>query len=86
VIVLTVYSRPGCHLCDEMKAVVQRVVRTQQAPIQIEEIDISTDPELEARYGLEIPVLLVDGRKVAKYRIDEQALKRIVAEKVGRAG
>ena len=85
-IVLTVYSRPGCHLCDEMKAVVQRVVRTQQAPIQIEEIDISTDPELEARYGLEIPVLLVDGRKVAKYRIDEQALKRIVAEKVGRAG
>ena len=69
-----------------MKAVVQRVVRTQQAPIQIEEIDISTDPELEARYGLEIPVLLVDGRKVAKYRIDEQALKRIVAEKVGRAG
>jgi len=86
VIVLTVYSRPGCHLCDEMKAVVQRVVRTQQAPFQIEEIDISTDPELEARYGLEIPVLLVDGRKVAKYRIDEQALKRIVAEKAGRAG
>ena len=85
-ILLTVYSRPGCHLCDEMKAVVQRVVRTEQAPIQVEEIDISTDPELEARYGLEIPVLLVDGRKVAKYRIDEQALKRIVAEKAGRAG
>jgi len=69
-----------------MKAVVQRVVHTETAPIQVEEIDISTDPELEARYGLEIPVLLVDGRKVAKYRIDEQALKRIVAEKVGRAG
>ena len=82
-IVLTVYSRPGCHLCDEMKAVVQRVVRTQQAPIQIEEIDISTDPELEARYGLEIPVLLVDGRKVAKYRVTDGELMRILAARNG---
>ncbi len=85
-IVLTVYSRPGCHLCDEMKSVVQAVVRTERTPIQVEEIDISTDPELEERFGLEIPVLLVDGRKVAKYRIDEQVLKRIVDEKAGRAG
>jgi glutaredoxin-like protein DUF836 len=86
VIILTLYSRQGCHLCDEMKAVVQRIVRTEHVPITVEEIDISTDPELEARYGLEIPVLLVDGRRVAKYRIDERALKRIIDEKAGRAG
>ena len=62
-IALTLYSRPGCHLCDEMKAVIQRAARAVEASITVEEIDISTDPELEARYGLEIPVLLVDGRK-----------------------
>ena len=76
---LTIYSRPGCHLCDEMKAVVERVARSAAAPIRIEEIDISTDPALEARYGVEIPVLLVDGKKVAKYRIGEEALRRILS-------
>jgi glutaredoxin len=72
---LTIYSRPGCHLCDEMKAVVKRVVRDRAA---IEEVDISTDPGLEALYGLEIPVLLIDGKKAAKYRVTEDALKRLL--------
>jgi len=76
--VMTIYSRPGCHLCDEMKEVVRRVTASAQPPVEIEEIDISTDPDLEARYGLEIPVLLVDGKKAAKYRISEGELTRIV--------
>ncbi len=59
-----------------MKAVVQRVA--QQVPLTLEEIDISADAALERRYGLEIPVLLVNGRKAAKYRIDEGALLRIL--------
>ena len=76
---LTMYSRPGCHLCDDMKTVVRRTIdRLPQGTFEIDEIDISTDPELEARYGVEIPVLLVDGRKVAKYRIREDELARIV--------
>jgi hypothetical protein len=77
VIALTIYSRPGCHLCDEMKAIVQRVARTM--PISVEEIDISTNPALEAQYGLEIPVLLVDGKKAAKYRIGEIELLKVLA-------
>ena len=64
-----------------MKAVVQRVIRTERDPITVEEIDISTDPELEARYGLEIPVLLVDGRKVAKYRVADGDLRRIIGNR-----
>ena len=80
-IAFTLYSRPGCHLCDEMKATVQRAARAAAAPVTIDEIDISTDPDLEARYGLEIPVLTVDGRKVAKYRIDEGVLRRILTER-----
>ena len=59
-----------------MKAVVARVTRTR--PVSLDEIDISTDPALEAEYGLEIPVLLIDGKKVAKYRIDEESLSRML--------
>jgi glutaredoxin len=81
VIELTIYSRPGCHLCDEMKTVVARVAQT--IPLSLDEIDISTDPELEALYGLEIPVLMVEGRKAAKYRIAEEELLKVLA---GRAG
>jgi thiol-disulfide isomerase/thioredoxin len=83
VTVLTLYSRPGCHLCDEMKTVVQRVVRANKAPIAVEEVDISSSRDLEARYGLEIPVLLVDGRKVAKYRVTDGELMRILASTDG---
>jgi glutaredoxin len=86
VLAMTIYSRPGCHLCDEMKAVVRRVTASSGAPIAIEEIDISTDPDLEARYGLEIPVLFVDGKKAAKYRISEAELQRIVGARPGGAG
>jgi len=75
---LTLYSRPGCHLCDDMKAVIARVRASSLMPMTLEEIDISTDAELEARYGTEIPVLLLNGRKVAKYRVSEAELRRIV--------
>jgi hypothetical protein len=81
VIALTVYSRPGCHLCDEMKTIVRRVAGAMTEPIAIEEIDISTDAALEARYGLEIPVLLVDGKKAAKYRVSEYELTRMLRER-----
>ena len=86
-IALTLYSRPGCHLCDDMKAIVDRVIRsmaTPVTPIEIVEVDISTDPELEARYGLEIPVLLVNGKKAAKVRVKEEDLRRLLGS--GRAG
>jgi hypothetical protein len=57
-----------------MKAIVRRVALG--TPLQVDEIDISGDSELEARYGAEIPVLLLDGIKVAKYRISESDLRR----------
>jgi glutaredoxin len=81
-IALTVYSRPGCHLCEEMKAAIDRVA--QSIPLTVEVIDISDDAELEARYGLEIPVLLVDGKKAAKYRVSEKELARILRARATR--
>jgi len=74
---VTIYSRPGCHLCDEMKDVVLHVASS--VPLTVEEIDISGNPELEQLYGLEIPVLFVAGKKVAKYRVSEGDLRRILA-------
>jgi glutaredoxin len=83
-IALTLYSRPGCHLCDEMKAVVKRVA--QSIPVNLEEVDISTSHELEKLYGLEIPVLFVAGKKAAKYRISEEELRKVLAGRAGGAG
>ena len=84
VIAVTIYSRQGCHLCDQMKAVVERV--GQSVAIAVEEIDVSTDPALETRYGSEIPVLLVGGTKAAKYRVTEEELRRILSARAGEPG
>ena len=78
---VTLYSRPGCHLCDDMKAVVERV--SQSVPLALTVIDISSDPQLEVLYGEEIPVLLVDGRKAAKYRVTEAELTRLLMARKG---
>lgn len=81
---LTIYSKPGCHLCDEMKSLVHRVVAERTGGgIAIDEIDISGDRELLDRYGLEIPVLLIDGKKVAKYRVSEEELRGMLEARQG---
>jgi glutaredoxin len=77
---LIIYSKPGCHLCEEMKAIVARLITSYQG-VSLEEIDISADPELLDRYGLEIPVLLIEGKKVAKYRISEEELRRVLSSR-----
>ncbi len=81
---LTIYSRPGCHLCDDMKDLIRRV--GERIPLTLEDIDIYGDDELEERYGLEIPVLLVEGERVASARITEEKLMRVLTEKAGKAG
>ena len=82
---LTIYSKPGCHLCDEMKSTVRRVLSTRPAEptISVEDIDISGDPALIDRYGLEIPVLLIDGKKAAKYSVSEQELTQMLDRRRG---
>jgi glutaredoxin len=86
VIAVTIYSRQGCHLCDQMKALVERVGHSMAMAIAVEEIDVSTDPALEARYGSDIPVLIVGGTKAAKYRVTEAELRRILVARAGGAG
>src|SRR5437867_10336187 len=77
-IALTIYTRPGCHLCDDMKATIKRVAQALPEPLTLEEIDISSDPDLEQCYGEQIPILLLGGKKIAKYRIAEGDLARFL--------
>jgi hypothetical protein len=67
-----------------MKVVVDRVART--LPLAVHVIDVSSDPALEARYGLEVPVLVIDGRKAAKYRVSEEDLRRMVLARMRSTG
>ncbi len=82
---LTIYSKPGCHLCDDMKSLVHRVIARHSGHLSIalDEIDISGDRELLDRYALEIPVLLIDGKKVAKYRVSEAELTQMLDARWG---
>ena len=75
--VVTIYSRPGCHLCEAMRTLVARAVdRMPAGTVSVTVVDISTDAALERAYGHDIPVLLIDGRKAAKHRIREDELWR----------
>jgi glutaredoxin len=85
-VTFTIYSRPGCHLCDEMKRVIARAIRSSQVDATLDEIDISGDPTLEAAYGLQIPVLMIDGKKVAKYRVTEAEVARMMDARNAGAG
>ena len=70
---ITVYSRPGCHLCEEALAAI-RALRSEAPPFEVREIDIEGDDELHARYLERIPVVEVDGEIVSELILDRDAL------------
>ena len=80
---LTLYSRPGCHLCEVMREEVDSILR--DTPHEWEIIDVESDPELSARYGDSIPVLYVNGRLFAKIRLPRLASKRRLLRTAGPA-
>ena len=71
---IEIYSRPGCHLCDEAKAVIEPFARTY--PLVLTVTNIDTNPELRAAYGTEIPVVLINGTEAFRHRVDAHALER----------
>lgn len=74
---LTVVHRQGCELCDEMLAELETLGRTLPLP-PIEVADVDADPELARRYGLNVPVLLLDGTLVCRHRLDAAELARLL--------
>ena len=75
---VTVYSKPGCHLCEEAIRTLQ-VVQKQQR-FELEEINIQTDPALLAEYGEQIPVVMLNGTFLFEYAVDEARLRQLLKE------
>ena len=69
---MTLYGKPGCHLCDDARAVVQRV--RAQRWFELVEIDVTLDPVLHREYGERIPVLTLDGEELFEFHIEEAVL------------
>ena len=69
---VTLYGKPGCHLCDDARAVVERV-RAQRA-FELEEVDVSVDPTMHREYGERIPVLALNGVELFEYHVEEAEL------------
>jgi glutaredoxin len=74
---VTLYGKPGCHLCEEAREVVERV--RAQRPFELEEVDITRDPSLEARYRERIPVIAIDGEEALELVIEASELERCLA-------
>jgi glutaredoxin len=70
--VVTLYGKPGCHLCDEARAAVERV-RSHRS-FDLQEVDVTLDAGLHREYGERIPVLAVDGEELFDYFVDEGVL------------
>ena len=71
---VTLYGRPGCHLCDEARAALLRV--RADVPFELREIDIDGDDELFKRYLERIPVVALNGEELFEFEVDEAALRR----------
>ena len=69
---ITLYTRPGCHLCDDARAALKRV--QQQHPFTLTEIDIESDDALHRALLERIPVVELDGEHLFDYFVDEAAL------------
>jgi len=70
-------TRPGCHLCDDARAVVARVCA--EVDVGWEEVDVTTDPALLAEHHDQVPVTLVDGRQHDFWRVDPARLRAALA-------
>jgi glutaredoxin len=84
---VTLYGKPGCHLCDEARVEVHEALAGRD--VQLTEIDVTLDPTLNRRYGERIPVLELDGEELFEYFVDrdalEQRLRRSASDRLGRA-
>jgi glutaredoxin len=69
---VVLYARPGCHLCDDARVVIE-AARAKVAFV-FEEVDIESDDALVRDYGLRIPVVAVDGEELFEISVDETAL------------
>jgi len=73
---ITIYSKPDCHLCERAKEVVERC--KGKVDFTLEVVDISQTPELLERYRNDIPVILLDGKEIARHFVRERKLLELL--------
>lgn len=79
---VTIYSRPQCCLCDEVKQQLEQL--RNRARFELEQINIDEDEELRRLYNEQVPVVMINGRKAFKYRVDSQEfLRKLEAARAG---
>ena len=76
--VVTIYSKPDCHLCERVKEVIERC--RSKAEFEVAVVDVSQDAELVARYGQDIPVILLDGKEIARHFLRERKLLELLSQ------
>jgi glutaredoxin len=69
-----IYSRPGCHLCDEAKTAIQNAGCSER--FTLEEINIESDDELLRKFKYDIPIVMIDGVEAFRHRVDTAAFRR----------
>ncbi len=74
---VVLYGKPGCHLCDDARAVIEAVCA--ETGERFEEVDISSSEELMAEFGEQIPVTFVDGGQHDFWRVDPDRLRAALA-------
>lgn len=74
---VTVYSRKNCHLCDAVKEMLASL--QSEADFQWTEVDIDSDPELRAKFDVEVPMVFIDGKKAFKYRVERTQFLKVLA-------
>ncbi len=75
---VTLYSRPGCHLCEEAKAAIAPLLREFGAVLC--EVNIDEEPVLQERYGWDVPVIFIGRHKAVKHRVDLAQIRRQLEE------
>jgi glutaredoxin len=71
---LTLYGKPGCHLCDDARREIELV--RADLPADLQEVDVTLDAALHRRYGERIPVLELDGEQLFELRVDRHQLRQ----------
>jgi glutaredoxin len=71
---IEIYSRPGCHLCDDAKAVIEPF--SSRYPIHLTVTNVDSDAALRSAYGNDIPVVMINGTEAFRHRVDAAALER----------
>jgi glutaredoxin len=75
---ITLLGKPGCHLCDDAREVIERVAT--DTGVGWEQVDIMSDPELQAKWWDQIPVTLIDGVQHDYWRVDEARLRKALVQ------